>query len=525
MVDLWMPDVRVAKIAPRLMDKTGRFTSPLSGNVRTIARPGERWGIQLDYMNLAGQDRARLESFIAAIRGAANRVLYSPGDYVQRGSFPSTEILANNTFTGGLGTWAANSQITATVQDRVYRSTRNAAGVNQAVVSNPATAVTQYAPLVARAMLQTGRGAGFSPTVAIGSSAFAQDIAVSVAVTTGGLAVIAGTPSVVLASLSVIDNAVGAMSGDYFSIPFVSLTRCPLSDSGNNMLSSSDTVGVTSWALTNATAGLTASAAPDGGTDAYSFTESTATGLHDASQAAVVASFALDYSFSVFVNNTALLRTWCWIELLENTGSTAALAYFNMSTGAFGTASVGANWANIRTAAVNYGNGWFQISVTARKTNAATSISAVVGSATANGTQSFAGTASVAFLTWRATLTQSSVPSRAVQTAGSGIANAIQTGNAIYCKGLPVSINGLLLPGDWFEISKELKRVTAPLNSDAAGLGYLQFSPPLRTGPADNDPVIINFPMGRFILSAQENGWQSQPPYFANSSLDLVEAM
>jgi hypothetical protein len=104
------------------------------------------------------------------------------------------------------------------------------------------------------------------------------------------------------------------------------------------------------------------------------------------------------------------------------------------------------------------------------------------------------------------------------------VKGAAQTGSTLAIDGLPLSTAGLLLPGDWFSVGLELKRVTAPLNSDGSGNGTLQFSPPLRASPADNDPVIINQPFGRFILSSSENGWQSTPGIFAAYSLDLVEA-
>src|ERR1700730_17808098 len=126
-MDLWMPDVRVAQVCPRLIDITGRFPSPLSGNVRTVARPGDRWAFRLDYSSLQGMDRARLESLIAAQRGAANRVLYSPNDYVQRGSFPSQELLTNNTWangTTGFGPYVGS----IAARDRVLRATATAGG-------------------------------------------------------------------------------------------------------------------------------------------------------------------------------------------------------------------------------------------------------------------------------------------------------------------------------------------------------------------------------------------------------------
>ncbi len=69
----------------------------------------------------------------------------------------------------------------------------------------------------------------------------------------------------------------------------------------------------------------------------------------------------------------------------------------------------------------------------------------------------------------------------------------------MYTKGWPASTNNLLLDGDWFEVNGELKQLTAPVNSDASGLAYIRFRPGLAGAPADNDPVIVLEPFGRFI--------------------------
>jgi hypothetical protein len=79
-----------------------------------------------------------------------------------------------------------------------------------------------------------------------------------------------------------------------------------------------------------------------------------------------------------------------------------------------------------------------------------------------------------------------------------------------------------LRSGDWFEINGELKQCTTSLDSDAAGLGYLQFTPGIATSPADNDPVIINCPMGRFMLGADPDITENFGAY-TDVSLDLVE--
>jgi hypothetical protein len=99
---------------------------------------------------------------------------------------------------------------------------------------------------------------------------------------------------------------------------------------------------------------------------------------------------------------------------------------------------------------------------------------------------------------------------------------ASQTGSTLDIDGLPVSQNGVILAGDWFEINGELKRVIADVNSNAAGQGFLMFEPQLRVSPADNTAIVFRNPMGRFLLS-DETGWQTRPGTLSDLVIDLVE--
>jgi hypothetical protein len=103
------------------------------------------------------------------------------------------------------------------------------------------------------------------------------------------------------------------------------------------------------------------------------------------------------------------------------------------------------------------------------------------------------------------------------------VAGASQTGAALNIDGLPASTVGVARAGDWVEINGELKRLTADLNSDGSGGGYLIFEPQLRSSPADNTPVIFRNPMGKFLLSESENGWATRPGTISELQLNLVE--
>jgi len=75
---------------------------------------------------------------------------------------------------------------------------------------------------------------------------------------------------------------------------------------------------------------------------------------------------------------------------------------------------------------------------------------------------------------------------------------ASQTGNSLTTDGWRLSGTGLLLPGDYFEVTangvKELHMITAQVDSDAGGVATLTFNPPLRNSPLDNATIVLTDP-------------------------------
>jgi hypothetical protein len=155
------------------------------------------------------------------------------------------------------------------------------------------------------------------------------------------------------------------------------------------------------------------------------------------------------------------------------------------------------------------GNGWYSVAIVARKTSSATSVTAIIGLSTGDTVQSYSGDGASLIYAWRATLAQSSVPTRLVQTTSAATSGTSQTGSALYVKGLPASTSGLLTCDDVVEVNGECLQLTASLDSDAAGLGYLQFKPSLFRSPSDNDPIIVNAPMPKMKLKSSAS-WTNQ---------------
>ncbi len=103
-----------------------------------------------------------------------------------------------------------------------------------------------------------------------------------------------------------------------------------------------------------------------------------------------------------------------------------------------------------------------------------------------------------------------------------------QVGSGLNVDQLPISTNGLLLPGDPFEVitsrGSELKICTAPLNSNGSGAGTLHFEPPLRGSVADNAAVIIDQPMARCLFKGDVPRWSNRPGVFTTASAEFEEA-
>lgn len=371
-------------------------------------------------------------------------------------------------------------------------------------------------------MIRQGRGLLAGGIVRIGTTSGGSEIAETVQ-STSGLIRAAGVPNSVgsIYVLAVGGGAVaGSVAGDYFDSPYISLSRCALVDNGSNLITNSDAID--QWGLAAVTVSTNALTGPDGNSTADRIVETTATSAHSVFRLPTVSSSVGDYAIAVALKIGQ--RPNAFLALQENTGSTRAEAYFNLTTGVVGTTSTGANWSNLRTFTVDLGGGWFYFCLIARKTNAATTLQPEFGLASADGTKSYTGNASNGMYAWRGTVAQSSVPMLlALTTAATLPTGTVQSGNGLYTKGWPVSTNGLLLTGDWFEINGELKQLTAPVNSDAAGLAFMQFRPSLAGSPADNDPVIVLEPFGRFIYPGGTREFENLFGIYGDCEMNLEE--
>jgi hypothetical protein len=518
---LWPPDIIPSSQTWGVLDPAGMFTSPLSGSVRTVSRPGARLRCMVTVPPIKGRDRRRLMAILGSLRGRSNRLWMPDYSVTREGPFPATELLTNNDFSNGTTGWSGGS-VTQSASDRVLRSTRTGAG-SISFQYNPSSATgVQYAPYVVRAFVARSLPSAALLSIGIGSTSTNNAYAYAAA-QAEGLISASGVPSGTALHATLSDEqATGIGAGQYYDVSRVSLARCIQVDNGPNALLYSDQIDNAAWTKTGlSSVSANTVTAPDGSTTADALVEDAATSAHSVHQAVTVTSAAADYCLAIAVR--ASNRNWCALELTEGTGSTSVTQFFNVSTGATGTGATGASWSNRRQFVVDMGGGWYCLVLIGRKTNAATSITARIYAASADNTADYAGGSFAALVLWRATLAQSSAPVRLTQTTTTATTGTSQTGRSLYVKGLPASTQGLLRQGDPVQLGNQLNFVASDLDSDAAGKGLLTVGLPWRHYPADNDPVIVNTPMAKMILASEDINWDTGPGQFSSFQIELVE--
>lgn len=523
----WPADIVPSSMEWRIIDSTAVFNSALSGVTRTVSRPGTRLACTMNFSALSGQDRGRVQSVLANLRGRSNRIWLYDSSYTQRGSFPVTELVENNTFAASTG-WTAGSYHSLVLQDRVMRVARSVTGTSApALYETTGSTSTTYAAYASRAFLREGRGTFTSTGVRISTTAGGSYAGTD---TTGyGLKTTqssSGTSTSLFFTLQDSQTS-GTVAGDYFDVLYTSLARCAVVDNGLNALTYSDQIDNAAWTKTKCTcAGADANAftAPDGTLTGDRLVESSDAGneYHYITGYLTKPASAQWWTFyGVFrAGDGATVRDR--VNLKIGDPSNASECIFNLTSGTAGTVSNTGGASSGKAYIQALGGGWYYCALVSLLSSAITSVNCqafLVSSTSVLYTGNGAGNIGV----WRLGAAASQYPVRLTQTTTAATTGTSQTGITLNLKALPASTNSLLLPGDWVECSGQLNMVTAPLNSDAAGLGFLQLQRPFTTAPVDNAPVIINRPIGRFLLAEEEVSWSSRPGVLSDFSISFVE--
>jgi hypothetical protein len=522
----WPADIIPSSMEWRIIDSTAVFNSALSGVTRTVSRPGTRLACTMNFQALSGQDRGRVQSVLANLRGRSNRIWLYDSSYTQRGSFPVTELVENNTFAASTG-WTAGSYHSLVLQDRVMRVARSVTGTSApALYETTGSTSTTYAAYASRAFLREGRGTFTSTGARISTTSGGSDAGTD---TTGyGLKTTqssSGTSTSLFFTLQDSQTS-GTVAGDYFDVLYTSLARCAVVDNGLNALTYSDQIDNAAWIKTKSTcAGADANAftAPDGTLTGDRLVESSDAGneyhyiTQQATKPASAQWWTVHGAFRAGDGATVRER----VTLKIGGVSDFSECTFNLTTGTASTVTNSGTATSGKAFIQSLGGGWYFCSLLSLMPSTVTTLFCQYFIVGANILYTGNGTGNIG--AWRLGAAASQYPVRLTQTTTAATTGTSQTGITLNLKALPASTNSLLLPGDWVECSGQLNMVTAPLNSDAAGLGFLQLQRPFTTAPVDNAPVIVNRPIGRFLLAEEEVGWSSRPGVLSDFSISFVE--
>lgn len=496
--------------------------SPLNAVVTTLERPGAHWAVRMPYQNLAADRRARLQAFVSSARGHAQRFYVPVYGWTRRGSFPATELLTNGDFADGTTGWTHyNSTLTAS--DGVLRAQSDGETTDFGITRASISPVVQYAPYVLRAMFSGSLTFTDQLIAEIQSAGITANQALSARQGLISIAsVLAGTS--VTAVYGFHNSGGGLRASRYLDISLMSLSRCALVDNGINAATHANALSNAAWTKSEITIGDDILAGPDGVADADGMTPSTNSAEHYITRNYSKTAAAQD----IVMYGVFQAAGYDFVQLALSGGTGSAFCTFDVSSGAAGVVGESGDWSNARVVVKPLGGDWYLLELVARSSAAVTTYATTYYVGSGSSTFTYAGDGSSGV---RAALLGSGLSSsfvRPVKTTTTAVASGTsQTGSALHLKGLPASTNGLLLKGDPVEIitgsTSQLVRTRTALNSDAAGLGYFEFEPPLRISPSDNAAVIIHNPMCRMMMENNVNGWTDRIGGFSDLEFAAME--
>ncbi len=504
----WPTSAVPAEVEWSLVDNSVVKGSPTNGAVNTYSRPGNNRlkGI-FRWFNLTDDARRGVLAAVHRLRGRSGRFYITDPTITLGGSFATSELITNSSFSTSSG-WGASTGEVSLTADGELRITAGRGAPAAYVGLSSSVPVVPYYPHAFNGVWSPNRGAWEVQPI-IGSTLGGSEYGTGSTYDEGARFVVAGVPygSTAIPSIG-HTGTVGIQAGDYWTIGAPSFSRCMLADGSPNLFTSINLNNV-AWTKDDCT--ISGSHTDIyGDTNAFAIVEDGDTSDHYVRQSVTVAAtVGLDYAAAVFAK--AGIRDHIIFQIDELTGSTTLSQAFNLTAGTIGGTATGANWASLRSSICPMGNGWYLCTLIGRKTNSATSLQVNIFPSANGSSASYTGSdgANATFI-FQPGIAQTSVAFTPGPSAGSDNPREEQTGSTLYITGAPASTSGLLIRGDTIEINAEMKRMIAPLNSDASGRGMLQFEPPLRVPVTHGTPVIVTNPMGRFLSGADEISWPTR---------------
>ena len=232
MTDILLPPaLDIAGVKPRYIDNTGITTGLYTGAIKTAALGGDKLGMSITFTQQGGTSatgrelRAMMQAFMARLRGRQNRFYFPDPSYVQRGSFPTSELVGNAAFALGTTGWSGTGSQAYTVSSRVLRSTLISVSAGTTRYGSAMT-VVNGAAYAARYMVNAGKGA-MAYRAYLGTTPGNNNIVQSPADrTTDGLETVVGIASGTSLYTSLYENVTGRSGGDFQQIALASVSRC-----------------------------------------------------------------------------------------------------------------------------------------------------------------------------------------------------------------------------------------------------------------------------------------------------------
>ena len=115
-------------------------------------------------------------------------------------------------------------------------------------------------------------------------------------------------------------------------------------------------------------------------------------------------------------------------------------------------------------------------------------------------------------------------------TAGTPVVSgAGQTGDDLTISGLPASVTGYLLAGDYIQLgtgsSSTLHKVLNDVDTTAGGAATLDLFPAIRTAPLDAATVVVSNAKGVFRLATNDTNWSINEAINFGITFAAVEAI
>lgn len=118
----------------------------------------------------------------------------------------------------------------------------------------------------------------------------------------------------------------------------------------------------------------------------------------------------------------------------------------------------------------------------------------------------------------------------AATTAGTPVVfGANQTGQDLIIDGLPTSVTGYLLAGDYIQLGSSgtanLYKVLTQVNTNGSGVATLTLWPSITTAPADNAAITLTNTKSVFRLASNTASWEINNISSYGITFDCVEAI